>query len=325
MICGATGAIAVVLPPVMAKHGNPGVFICVMFAGLFQLIVGLCNAGRALLIGSLPRHGSPAPDPGPSRPRPHPRAPLRNLLALIGWTHALWFCSSVSGSSGAVVLGGPLRRPWLVVAAVSRPFRERVSPCLATPSPPYRLCWRTPRPASRRGATRRAGAVIVERCGCNASVRPVVAGGLPWCGLSSSHRPFCCCHCAGKVLTTLIPQSVMVGFCNGLAVVIGAAQFHSFAKAKPPCTVNCTTAAADSGHRRLSAFGAFSGEMEWIEGAEMGFFWLHILTAWACDRTYAGQFMAAASWSCLEHCCVHSLIPSLAFCRGALFLVWFKP
>lgn len=63
---------------------------------------------------------------------------------------------------------------------------------------------------------------------------------------------------AGK-LVTLIPHPVMMGFCNGLALVIGFAQFTSFKRAPD----------GDSDdHRRLSgAFGVFQTG-GWIDGVE---------------------------------------------------------
>ena len=73
----------------------------------------------------------------------------------------------------------------------------------------------------------------------------------------------------GGALVRMIPHPVMVGFCNGLPIVIGLAQFNSF---KVP-------GSADS--RRLSwgAFGPFTNGSEWVDG-EMGL-WMafHVIIA----------------------------------------------
>ena len=63
-------------------------------------------------------------------------------------------------------------------------------------------------------------------------------------------------------LVRLIPHPVMIGFCNGLAIVIGLAQFSLFKRADHGGD-------DDDAHRRLSggAFGAFEGG-GWIGGTE---------------------------------------------------------
>jgi SulP family sulfate permease len=60
------------------------------------------------------------------------------------------------------------------------------------------------------------------------------------------------------VLVKMIPIPVMMGFCNGLAVVIGLAQFSTY------------KVAGDDPHRRLGgSFSAFSDGVDWISGLEL--------------------------------------------------------
>jgi len=71
-------------------------------------------------------------------------------------------------------------------------------------------------------------------------------------------------RCGGVV--RLIPHPVMVGFCNGLGVVIGVAQFNIFT-----VDIEGYVEPEDDGHRRLSekfgAFGPFLDQSkEWVDG-----------------------------------------------------------
>lgn len=63
-------------------------------------------------------------------------------------------------------------------------------------------------------------------------------------------------------LASLISHSVMVGFCNGLGLVIGLAQFHSF---KAPADSEGRRLQNAGGRRLGGAFGAFASG-GWIEG-----------------------------------------------------------
>jgi len=74
-------------------------------------------------------------------------------------------------------------------------------------------------------------------------------------------------------LAALIPTPVMIGFCNGLALVIGLAQMGNF---KDPSYVkaaaNATLAAANATNatsRRLSSFSAFTNGIPFISGPEL--------------------------------------------------------
>merc|ERR1711871_626204 len=73
-------------------------------------------------------------------------------------------------------------------------------------------------------------------------------------------------------LISLIAFPVMMGFCNGLGMIIGLAQFHSMQKT--------TNSSSSSGAHLLGgAFGAFNSNKEWVSGAELGWMILHILLA----------------------------------------------
>eukprot|EP00937_MAST-01D_sp_MAST-1D-sp2_P004027 g4027.t1 len=49
VVCGATGAVAVLLPPVVEKYGPEGLFLCIMLAGIFQFALGLIGFGKFLI------------------------------------------------------------------------------------------------------------------------------------------------------------------------------------------------------------------------------------------------------------------------------------
>merc|ERR1719440_972237 len=59
-------------------------------------------------------------------------------------------------------------------------------------------------------------------------------------------------------LIKMIPGPVMMGFCNGLALVIGLAQFNSFKK-------------IEKARKLGGSFGAFTNGEPWIEGKELAF------------------------------------------------------
>ena len=65
------------------------------------------------------------------------------------------------------------------------------------------------------------------------------------------------------VLVRMIPHPVMVGFCNGLGVVIGTAQFNIF-KVRPEEGVE------EEGGRKLleigGAFSPFTNGYPWVDG-----------------------------------------------------------
>ena len=73
-------------------------------------------------------------------------------------------------------------------------------------------------------------------------------------------------------LVSLLPLPVMIGFCNGLAVVIGKAQLHPFEA--PVCNATVGT----GGHRRRLASGPCTAS-GFKEGAELGFMVLIMFTA----------------------------------------------
>eukprot|EP00929_Paragymnodinium_shiwhaense_P090044 TRINITY_DN50279_c0_g1_i1.p1 TRINITY_DN50279_c0_g1~~TRINITY_DN50279_c0_g1_i1.p1 ORF type:complete len:694 (+),score=167.89 TRINITY_DN50279_c0_g1_i1:42-2084(+) len=66
-------------------------------------------------------------------------------------------------------------------------------------------------------------------------------------------------------LVKMIPAPVMMGFCNGLALVIGLAQFNTY---KAPTGSHLGEAAA-AGRRLSGAFGPFTDGQPWIEGEEL--------------------------------------------------------
>lgn len=76
------------------------------------------------------------------------------------------------------------------------------------------------------------------------------------------------------VLVRMIPHPVMVGFCNGLGVVIGVAQFNIF-KIRPEEVV-------EDGRRLFEiggAFAPFTNGWEWVDGTMVGWMVFHIIIA----------------------------------------------
>lgn len=78
------------------------------------------------------------------------------------------------------------------------------------------------------------------------------------------------------VLVRMIPHPVMVGFCNGLGVVIGVAQFNIFKER--PVEVDGEDVA-----RRLvelgGAFAPFTNGWDWVDATEGGWMAFHIIVA----------------------------------------------
>lgn len=67
------------------------------------------------------------------------------------------------------------------------------------------------------------------------------------------------------VLVRMIPHPVMVGFCNGLGVVIGVAQFNIF-KIRPEDVVSDSEGAGRSLLEIGGAFAPFTNGWEWVDG-----------------------------------------------------------
>ncbi|CAL1143967.1 unnamed protein product [Cladocopium goreaui] len=65
----------------------------------------------------------------------------------------------------------------------------------------------------------------------------------------------------------LIPVPVMIGFCNGLALVIGLAQISNF---KDPHYLHAASPESSLSGRRLGAFHAFQDGVPFIHGEEAG-------------------------------------------------------
>mmetsp|Transcript_40297 Transcript_40297/g.51931 ORF Transcript_40297/g.51931 Transcript_40297/m.51931 type:complete len:685 (-) Transcript_40297:355-2409(-) len=89
---------------------------------------------------------------------------------------------------------------------------------------------------------------------------------------------------AGKTLR-MISEPVMIGFCNGLAIIIFLAQFTSF-KADVGASHRMMEATYDSGegefqgfqdHRRMNSFTVFTDGQSWVGGAELGWMMMHII------------------------------------------------
>lgn len=76
------------------------------------------------------------------------------------------------------------------------------------------------------------------------------------------------------VLVRMIPHPVMVGFCNGLGIVIGVAQFNIFKVAD-------ATVATDDHHRNLNEIGAafapFTNGQPWVDPVMGGWMAFHII------------------------------------------------
>jgi len=70
-------------------------------------------------------------------------------------------------------------------------------------------------------------------------------------------------------LVKLIPAPVMIGFCNGLALVIGLAQFSNYHDVEKMKAMQ--SAAVEGGARRLGAFDAFKEGSVFIQGEEAVF------------------------------------------------------
>ena len=77
---------------------------------------------------------------------------------------------------------------------------------------------------------------------------------------------------------SLLPLPVMIGFCNGLAFVIGRAQLHPFYAPVCPANGVANATSASAGHRRELASGPCTAS-GFKEGAEMGFMILIMLGA----------------------------------------------
>jgi SulP family sulfate permease len=75
------------------------------------------------------------------------------------------------------------------------------------------------------------------------------------------------------VLVRMIPHPVMVGFCNGLGIVIGVAQFNIFKIRPEP---------EEEGRKLFETFGAFApftNGWEWVDGTMVGWMCFHIAIA----------------------------------------------
>ena len=75
-----------------------------------------------------------------------------------------------------------------------------------------------------------------------------------------------------------ISHPIMIGFCNGLAVVIGLAQFHSF---KVPGASDDVDVSNSTSRRVLieagSSWGAFTDGKEWEDGESIGWMVMHVI------------------------------------------------
>ena len=76
-------------------------------------------------------------------------------------------------------------------------------------------------------------------------------------------------------LVRMIPRSVMIGFCNGLAIIIGLSQIGLYKKMEDIEDPARRLTLLPLG-RRLNAFGVFEGDNEWISGGKA--FWAAIIT-----------------------------------------------
>lgn len=105
----------------------------------------------------------------------------------------------------------------------------------------------------------------------------------------------------------LISHPVMIGFCNGLAIVIGLAQLHSFKE--PTSTDDATNS---SGRRELleigSSWSAFTDEKSWEDGETVGWMIFHvIITMTICfvmprlSTRVPGPLVAVFICTALEH------------------------
>ena len=74
---------------------------------------------------------------------------------------------------------------------------------------------------------------------------------------------------------SMLPLPVMIGFCNGLAIVIGAAQLHPFQA--PLCVDGANATSAHGSGRRLAAGACTS--TGWKQGAELWFMILIMFSA----------------------------------------------
>lgn len=76
------------------------------------------------------------------------------------------------------------------------------------------------------------------------------------------------------VLVRMIPHPVMVGFCNGLGVVIGVAQFNIFKIRPEPEEIDGRNLFEIGG-----AFAPFTNGWEWVDGTMVGWMCFHIVVA----------------------------------------------
>ena len=103
------------------------------------------------------------------------------------------------------------------------------------------------------------------------------------------------CIGAGSLIS-LVAFPVMVGFCNGLGIIIGLAQFNSFHRLNQPSSNSSSgggghllAASGDSAQLLSGAFGAFSNpQTVWVDGPELGWMILEIviamLTVWGFPK-----------------------------------------
>ena len=80
-------------------------------------------------------------------------------------------------------------------------------------------------------------------------------------------------------LLNSMPSPVMIGFCNGLATVIGLAQIHPFHEHPDACEEGPAfdTGEAPTGRRRLGPFDALNPECGWRHGGTL--FWMLLIAA----------------------------------------------
>ncbi|CAM9335969.1 unnamed protein product, partial [Chrysoparadoxa australica] len=85
-----------------------------------------------------------------------------------------------------------------------------------------------------------------------------------------------------KVLR-LMPVSVMIGFVNGLAIVLFLAQMKNF---QTGLTLGGPASGSTAGGRRLNSFSVFTDGSEWISGQELGYTLLIVFTTMATIVVY---------------------------------------
>ena len=241
------------------------------------------------------KHGAKQASPAPEQPQAAPSSGQRrpiSRLCCAGRTYQAFFRHRRAGwSSDAITRSEFLLRELLlgVVVCMAQIPESIAFAYLARVRPPVALhsAWIVGlvcalgggRPGMINGATGAFAAIIAtfleepeveggNGAGIETLFPSVIVAGLLMLGV---------CYFRLDRFVALLPLPVMIGFCNGLAVVIGRAQLHPFYA--PKCDDSTSSAGGEAALRRLSTGPCTASGYK--EGAELGWMVLIMLTAMA--------------------------------------------